>query len=79
MDAEEAGRAEGQTPPDILDRLTNPEHYTGAHKQRFDETGKGRGVRGRRDSVRRASAVGSCHSRPLWTAGTLHRCGGLAL
>jgi hypothetical protein len=24
----------------VLDRLTNPKAFTGAHKQRFDESGK---------------------------------------
>jgi hypothetical protein len=32
-----------------VDRLTDTTRYTGAHKQRFDETGKGRGIAGRKD------------------------------
>jgi hypothetical protein len=34
----------------IFDRLTDPNHYTGAHKHRFDKSGNGRGMSGR-DSV----------------------------
>ncbi len=30
-------------------RLTDHTKYTGSHKQRFDETGKGRGKAGRED------------------------------
>jgi len=30
-------------------RLTDTSKYTGSHKQRFDETGKGRGISGRKD------------------------------
>jgi hypothetical protein len=32
-----------------VERLTDVSKYTGAHKQRFDETGKGRGIAGRKD------------------------------
>jgi len=32
---------------DILSRLTDTSKYTGAHKQRFDSTGKGKGLAGR--------------------------------
>jgi len=31
----------------IFDKLTDSSQYTGAHKQRFDETGRGRGLAGR--------------------------------
>lgn len=30
-------------------RLTDTSKYTGSHKQRFDETGKGKGIAGRKD------------------------------
>eukprot|EP01102_Stenamoeba_stenopodia_P022286 TRINITY_DN922_c0_g1_i2.p1 TRINITY_DN922_c0_g1~~TRINITY_DN922_c0_g1_i2.p1 ORF type:complete len:244 (-),score=59.51 TRINITY_DN922_c0_g1_i2:7-738(-) len=33
----------------IFDKLTDPNQYTGAHKHRFDETGKGKGKEGRED------------------------------
>ena len=33
--------------PSIFDKLTDASLYTGAHKQRFDSTGRGRGLAGR--------------------------------
>lgn len=35
--------------PNSVDRLTNTSKYTGTHKQRFDESGKGKGIAGRKD------------------------------
>ena len=32
-----------------MDRLTDTTKYTGAHKERFDESGKGKGKAGRED------------------------------
>ena len=32
-----------------VDRLTDTSKYTGSHKERFDESGKGKGVAGRKD------------------------------
>lgn len=32
-----------------VDRLTDVSKYTGSHKQRFDETGRGKGIAGRKD------------------------------
>ncbi|XP_018310590.1 TPPP family protein CG45057 isoform X1 [Mycetomoellerius zeteki] len=32
-----------------VDRLTDVSKYTGSHKQRFDKTGKGKGIAGRKD------------------------------
>ena len=32
-----------------LGRLTDSANYTGSHKQRFDESGQGRGIEGRKD------------------------------
>ncbi|XP_047504619.1 tubulin polymerization-promoting protein homolog isoform X1 [Pieris napi] len=34
-----------------VDRLTDTTKYTGSHKQRFDDTGKGKGIAGRKDLV----------------------------
>ena len=34
---------------DVVNRLTDHKGYTGAHKSRFDSTGKGRGIEGRMD------------------------------
>jgi len=36
--------------PDIYSRLTDPKNYTGAHKERFDADGKGKGKAGRTDA-----------------------------
>uniref|UniRef100_A0A915KTH4 Uncharacterized protein n=1 Tax=Romanomermis culicivorax TaxID=13658 RepID=A0A915KTH4_ROMCU len=33
----------------VVDRLTDTSKYTGSHKERFDESGKGRGKAGRED------------------------------
>ena len=32
-----------------VDRLTDTSKYTGSHKQRFDDSGKGKGISGRKD------------------------------
>ena len=32
-----------------MDRLTDTSKYTGAHKERFDKSGKGKGIDGRED------------------------------
>jgi hypothetical protein len=34
-----------------VDRLTDASKYTGSHKERFDEEGKGKGISGRKDLV----------------------------
>ena len=34
-----------------VDRLTDTSKYTGTHKERFDDTGKGKGIAGRKDVV----------------------------
>ncbi|XP_017475787.1 PREDICTED: TPPP family protein CG45057-like [Rhagoletis zephyria] len=34
-----------------VNRLTDPSKYTGSHKERFDATGKGKGIAGRKDLV----------------------------
>lgn len=35
--------------PSAVERLTDVSKYTGSHKQRFDESGRGRGIAGRKD------------------------------
>uniref|UniRef100_A0A8D8XRS1 TPPP family protein CG45057 n=1 Tax=Cacopsylla melanoneura TaxID=428564 RepID=A0A8D8XRS1_9HEMI len=40
-----------------IDRLTDPSRYTGSSKQRFDESGKGKGIAGRKDVVEGAGYV----------------------
>jgi hypothetical protein len=34
-----------------VERLTDPSRYTGSHKERFDSSGKGKGISGRKDVV----------------------------
>jgi len=34
-----------------VDRMTDTKNYTGSHKERFDESGKGKGAAGREDKV----------------------------
>lgn len=38
------------TKDSVVDRLTDASRYTGAHKERFDGDGHGRGIAGRRDA-----------------------------
>ncbi len=40
---------------DVLGRLTDPSKYTGAHKARFDEDGKGMGIAGKWSITHRES------------------------
>ncbi|XP_076843796.1 tubulin polymerization-promoting protein family member 3-like [Brachyhypopomus gauderio] len=42
-----------------VDRLTDSSKYTGAHKERFDESGKGRGREGREEMPDTSGYVGS--------------------
>ena len=32
-----------------MDRLTDTSKFTGSHKERFDDSGKGKGISGRKD------------------------------
>ena len=41
-----------------VDRLTDTSKYTGAHKERFDESGKGKGASGRTDAAQNTGYVG---------------------
>ncbi|XP_034536383.1 tubulin polymerization-promoting protein family member 3 [Notolabrus celidotus] len=42
-----------------VDRLTDSSKYTGSHKERFDETGKGKGREGREELVDNTGYVGA--------------------
>ncbi|XP_048402513.1 tubulin polymerization-promoting protein family member 3-like [Stegostoma tigrinum] len=42
-----------------VDRLTDTSKYTGSHKERFDESGKGKGLSGREDIVENTGYVGN--------------------
>ena len=39
-----------------VDRLTDTSKYTGSHKERFNESGKGKGLDGRREMDSKAAA-----------------------
>ena len=41
-----------------VDRLTDSSKYTGSHKERFDESGKGKGLGGRKDLHDKSGYVG---------------------
>lgn len=36
---------------EVTDRLTDTSKYTGAHKERFDESGRGKGLAGRQNNA----------------------------
>ncbi|XP_029437431.1 tubulin polymerization-promoting protein family member 3-like [Rhinatrema bivittatum] len=42
-----------------VDRLTDTSKYTGSHKERFDESGKGKGLAGREDLADNSGYVGN--------------------
>uniref|UniRef100_A0A672LQD5 Tubulin polymerization-promoting protein family member 3 n=1 Tax=Sinocyclocheilus grahami TaxID=75366 RepID=A0A672LQD5_SINGR len=42
-----------------VDRLTDTSKYTGSHKERFDESGKGKGKGGREEIVENTGYVGA--------------------
>ena len=42
-----------------VDRLTDTSKYTGSHKERFDESGKGKGAAGRSDASQNTGYVGA--------------------
>ncbi len=44
---------------DVTSRLTDTSKYTGAHKERFDESGKGKGLEGRVDAANTSGYVGN--------------------
>jgi hypothetical protein len=42
-----------------VDKMTDSSQYTGAHKSRFDDSGKGKGVEGREDRADDSGYVGN--------------------
>ena len=58
---------------DVVERMTDTAKYTGAHKHRFDEEGKGRGLEGR-DSVAKGRGMvpGSVASQTAYVPGYKH-------
>lgn len=57
----------------LVDRMTDTSKYTGTHKQRFDESGKGRGLEGR-DSVAKGEGMvaGSASGLSSYVQGYKH-------
>src|SRR5690348_4998340 len=49
---------------DVLRRLTDPNKYTGAHKNRFGADGKGRGIEGRVDRAANDGYVVGFNKKP---------------
>ena len=46
-----------------VDRLTDTSKYTGSHKERFDEEGKGKGIAGRKEVVDDSGYVTGYHEK----------------
>jgi Fe-S cluster assembly iron-binding protein IscA len=42
-----------------VDRLTDTKGYTGSHKERFDDSGKGKGIAGRKETADGSGYVGA--------------------
>ena len=57
----------------VVDRMTDTSKYTGTHKLRFDEEGKGRGLEGR-DSTPKGKGMtpGSVGSQASYVSGYRH-------
>ena len=55
----------------IFDKLTDPALFTGHHKHRFDDDGRGKGLAGR-DAVAKGSAHGGGGSTHAYQGGTVH-------
>jgi len=51
-----------------VDRLTDVSKFTGSHKERFTEDGKGKGIAGRRDVVDSSGYVSGFKSTPTGKA-----------
>ena len=61
------------TQGDILDRLTDSSKYTGSHKHRFDESGRGQGLQGRDTPAKGAGMSPGCvRSQAAYVTGYKH-------
>lgn len=49
-----------------VDRLTDTSKYTGSHKERFDESGKGKGKEGREDIADDSGYVGGYKNKDTY-------------
>jgi len=52
------GHLQGASCAGGVDRLTDTSKYTGSHKERFDDSGKGKGAAGRSDATQNTGYVG---------------------
>ncbi|KAI4503071.1 hypothetical protein M0802_002115 [Mischocyttarus mexicanus] len=52
-----------------VDRLTDVTRYTGSHKQRFDESGKGKGIAGRKDLPDQSGYVQGYQNKDTYNKG----------
>lgn len=52
-----------------VDRLTDTSKYTGSHRQRFDDTGKGKGIAGRKDQVDGSGYVSGYQHKDTYNKG----------
>lgn len=52
-----------------VDRLTDVTKYTGSHKQRFDESGKGKGIAGRKDLPDQSGYVQGYQNKDTYNKG----------
>ncbi len=58
---------------DVLDRLTDTSKYTGSHKERFDASGRGKGLSGRDTGAKAAGmSPGSVGSSAAYVSGYKH-------
>lgn len=51
--------SQGTANKNITGRMTDTSQYTGAHKERFDDDGKGKGKDGRTDAANNTGYVGN--------------------
>lgn len=52
-----------------VERLTDTSKYTGSHKERFDATGKGKGIAGRKNLVDDSGYVSGYQNKDTFNAG----------
>lgn len=57
----------GSKADSTVERLTDPTKYTGSHKQRFDESGKGKGIAGRKDLVDKSGYVSGYQNKDTYS------------
>jgi hypothetical protein len=55
-----------------VDRLTDASHYTGAHRERFDSEGRGRGREGREETSKNTGYVGNYKGKDTYDKSHSH-------